>query len=604
MTVDMPGAGEGRRRGTTAPSAVNGPVYSVAAVRAAEEPLLRGAGGPPEDGLMRRAARAVAEVALAVLPTPAAGGAGTDAGAGPASSGSADRSAGADPASSDSADADAADSAVPSGVLVLAGPGGNGGDALYAAATLADAGHPVTAVAVGRDGATHPRATAAARAAGVRVAAAADILPAADGTARPPRFALVIDGIAGIGHARPLDDAAAALAALGPVLAVDVPSGVDADTGHAPGAHVTAAVTVTFGVRRVAHVTSDACGRVLVADIGLAPGLAVVADEHRPVATALSGWEPRPTWPGPGGRPTALVVDPAVVPPERRAPVVDIRPGATSDKYSGGVVGVLAGSAAYPGAGVLATTGAVRATPSMVRYVGSGRDEIVRALPEVVAVSGLDDCGRVQAWVVGPGRGTGPAEREELAALLDRSEPLVVDADALTLLAGDADLRRALTDRDAPTVLTPHAGEFARLAPDLPVDGDRLGAARALARRLGCVVLLKGRFTVVTDGTDTTVVDSGTSWSATPGSGDVLSGILGALVAGAAGAADTSDDTAGDRLTAAVRDRVVDGVRVHAVAAALSATHPEGEGPTSASLIAASVPRAWAWLHADPGAGA
>ncbi|WP_140425017.1 hypothetical protein, partial [Corynebacterium bovis] len=71
MTVDMPGAGEGRRRGTTAPSAVNGPVYSVAAVRAAEEPLLRGAGGPPEDGLMRRAARAVAEVALAVLPTPA-----------------------------------------------------------------------------------------------------------------------------------------------------------------------------------------------------------------------------------------------------------------------------------------------------------------------------------------------------------------------------------------------------------------------------------------------------------------------------------------------------------------------------------------------------
>ncbi|RRQ10779.1 hypothetical protein CXF44_03635 [Corynebacterium bovis] len=369
----MPGAGEGRCRGTTAPSAVNGPVYSVAAVRAAEEPLLRGAGGPPEDGLMRRAARAVAEAALAVLPTPAAG------------------------------------------VLVLAGPGGNGGDALYAAATLADAGHPVTAVAVGRDGATHPRATAAARAAGVRVAAAADILPAADDTARPPRFSLVIDGIAGIGHARPLDDAAA-LAALGPVLAVDVPSGVDADTGHAPGAHVTAAVTVTFGVRRVAHVTSDACGRVLVADIGLAPGLAAVADEHRPVATALSGWEPRPTWPGPaggpgsgpGGRPSALVVDPAVVPPERRAPVVDIRPGATSDKYSGGVVGVLAGSAAYPGAGVLATTGAVRATPSMVRYVGSGRDEIVRALPEVVAVSALDDCGRVQAWVVGSGPGHRP----------------------------------------------------------------------------------------------------------------------------------------------------------------------------------------------------
>ncbi|RRQ16956.1 bifunctional ADP-dependent (S)-NAD(P)H-hydrate dehydratase/NAD(P)H-hydrate epimerase [Corynebacterium bovis] len=591
----MPGAGEGRRRGTTAPSAVNGPVYSVAAVRAAEEPLLRGAGGPPEDGLMRRAARAVAEVALAVLPTPASGGAD-------------------------------ADPTVPSGVLVLAGPGGNGGDALYAAATLADAGHPVTAVAVGRDGATHPRATAAARAAGVRVAAAADILPTADDTARPPRFALVIDGIAGIGHARPLDDDAAALAALGPVLAVDAPSGVDADTGHAPGAHVTAAVTVTFGVRRVAHVTSDACGRVLVADIGLAPGLAAVADEHRPVATALSGWEPRPTWPGPAGGPgsgpaggpSAFVVDPAVVPPERRAPVVDIRPGATSDKYSGGVVGVLAGSAAYPGAGVLATTGAVRATPSMVRYVGSGRDEIVRALPEVVAVSGLDDCGRVQAWVVGPGRGTGQAEREELAALLDRPEPLVVDADALTLLAGDADLRRALTDRDAPTVLTPHAGEFARLAPDLPVDGDRLGAARALARRLGVIVLLKGRFTVVTDGTDTTVVDSGTSWSATPGSGDVLSGILGALVAGAAGAADTSDvsddtagdnaaasdDTAADRLTAAVRDRVVDGVRVHAVAAALSATHPEGEGPTSASLIAASVPRAWAWLHADPGAPA
>ena len=281
----------------------------------------------------------------------------------------------------------------------------------------------------------------------------------------------------------------------------------------------------------------------------------------------------------------------------------DLEPGADDDKYSGGVVGICAGGERYPGAGVLATMAAVRATSAMVRYVGSGASEVVRALPEVVAHPSLDDARRVDAWVVGSGRGTDDAAAVELSELLGRDEPLLVDADAITLLAQRPELREKLVARDAETLLTPHAGEFRRLAeamageeagadrsageiPD-PVEHP-IDAAKAMATALDCVVLLKGRRTVVAMPAEhghragtVRIIDAGTSWAATPGSGDVLSGLVGAWMA--------KDGMAG----------IAPAVTVHARAAEIAARTPAGYAPTSASLIAEAIREATAALAAE-----
>ena len=122
---------------------------------------------------------------------------------------------------------------------------------------------------------------------------------------------------------------------------------------------------------------------------------------------------------------------------------------------------MVAGSATYPGAAILCTGAAVAAHSGMVRYVGSAAAEVVSHWPEVIAVADFTDAGRAQAWVVGPGFGTGHAESATLRAVLATDLPVIVDADALTILANHLDLVRS---RQAPTVLTPHAGEFERLA--------------------------------------------------------------------------------------------------------------------------------------------
>ncbi|AIG64867.1 hypothetical protein CATYP_10280 [Corynebacterium atypicum] len=517
------------------------PLYTVQAIRAAEEPLLAAQDYPDE--LMQSAAHAVAGAALDML---------------------------------------ASVNQHRSRILVLAGSGGNGGDALYAGAELALAGYRLTAILVGSR--PHGPALEAFRNAG------GTVVEAADGEAAEyldaPRAALAIDGVAGLGGKPGLRPAAQRVVAQleahrVPILSVDLPSGITADHAETPEPatpadgdlpdHVTACVTVTFGGLRRVHGLHPACGQVLLAEIATRAGrlsevLAKQAAEQ-PGRVTLTRAIERSEYSWNRGPARAL---PAFALPSAA------EPEATADKYSQGVAGILAGSPTYPGAGLLCCAGALRATPAMVRYVG--RDErVVSAYPEVVRSETLEHTGRVQAWVVGPGRGTGEETGAELDWLLRRDEPVIIDADALTVLAESSALRR-LAAGNGRCVLAPHAGEFARFGVG---DGrDRIDAARALAAELNATVLLKGRFTVVAQADRAAVVDAGHSWSATPGSGDVLAGVLGALVAGAA--------ARGEQVFGAV----VAGCAVHARAAWLAAQTEYGPGPIVASDIAAFLPRA------------
>ncbi|MET0757037.1 MAG: NAD(P)H-hydrate dehydratase, partial [Mycobacterium sp.] len=246
-------------------------------------------------------------------------------------------------------------------------------------------------------------------------------------------------------------------------------------------------------------------------------------------------------------------------------------PGPNDDKYTQGVTGILAGSSTYPGAAVLCTGAAVAATSGMVRYAGSAAQQVLSHWPEVIAAPSASASGRVQAWAVGPGLGTDHTGAAAVWFALSTDLPVIVDADALTILAAHPDL---VTNRAAPTVLTPHAGEFARLAGSPPGD-DRVAATRRLADHLGATVLLKGNVTVVAEpGGPVYLNPAGQSWAATAGSGDVLSGMIGALLA--------ADLPAGEAAAAAVF--------VHARAANLSAADPGPRpAPTSASRILAHI---------------
>jgi hydroxyethylthiazole kinase-like uncharacterized protein yjeF len=369
-------------------------------------------------------------------------------------------------------------------VLLLVGSGDNGGDALYAGALLARRGVRVEAWLLSER--THPGALAALRAAGGRAVPVTEGQLNLDGGATRPD--VVVDGIVGIGGRGGLrPEAAAALDRLQgiPVVAVDVPSGVEVDTGEITGAHVSAAVTVTFGTHKVAHLAdpaAHACGVVELVDIGLdLPPARVQALEAEDVRRLL----PRPT--------------------------------PFAHKYTRGVVGVRAGSERYPGAALLSVGGAACGLAGMVRYVGTAANPVKQHHPEVVGE------GRVQAWVVGSGTDTDAAKHLE-AALADEV-PVVVDADALALL------ERPVT---GPAVLTPHAGELAAM---LGIDREEIEAsplahARAAAAAYDAVVLLKGRHSVIArpDGS-VRVNTTGTPWLATAGAGDVLGGVIGALLA-------------------------------------------------------------------------
>jgi len=436
--------------------------------------------------------------------------------------------------------------------VLLVGAGDNGGDALWAGAFLRRRGVAVTAVLLSPERA-HPAGLAALRRRGGRTVSASDL----DGALRElGRADVVVDGIVGLSGRGPLRPAAASLvgAVTAPIVAVDLPSGVDPDTGAVDGPAVvdgpgsvdrlavTAALTVTFGALKPVHVLAPhRCGPVRLVDIGIGDALPA---------------------------PTVHVLDDADV--GALWPV----PGPDDDKYTQGVVGIAAGSATYPGAAVLTSGAAVHATSGLVRYAGTAADQVRARWPELVATGSVSDAGRVQAWVVGPGLGTGSDGRRAVRHALAAGVPLCVDADAITLLATDPTLWDA-REPGVPVVITPHDREFARIAGD--VGPDRVAAARAAAARLGVTVLLKGHATVVADPDGAVLVHpSPSSWPATAGSGDVLAGLVGALLAAgiaplvAAGAA----------------------VHVHGRAAVLAAVGPGGAAPIGASALLAAVPDA------------
>lgn len=398
-------------------------------------------------------------------------------------------------------------------VLVLAGSGNNGGDALFAASRLARRG---VRVRVWRTGsAIHDAGWRALLAAGGRE------VDAAGATAELATADLVLDGVAGIGGRAGLraeaEAFAKACAASGvPLVAVDLPSGIPADppftslvaagevtdpvpvprparsaTGNGLATHFAADVTVTFGGLKSAQVIEparSACGRIELVDIGLPP-----------MEPELDCWEP---------------ADVAAVWPV---------PTAGDDKYSRGVVGVDAGSSQYPGAAVMVATGAVRAGAGMVRFTGNSEiaAAVIARLPNVVG-----SAGRVQAYVLGSGWGEREDGPDIIAGAVASGLPLVIDADALGMLPY----------RLHPQVLlTPHAGELARLlgVAREQVLADPVAAVRQAVVRTGATVLLKGASQVVaTPGHGRVqVAVPGPAWTAQAGSGDLLAGICGALLA-------------------------------------------------------------------------
>ncbi|KRE79705.1 carbohydrate kinase [Arthrobacter sp. Soil763] len=455
---------------------------------------------------------------------------------------------------------------------VLAGKGNNGGDGLFAAALLARRGLRTTAVLTAED--AHPKALAAFRAAGgedtvLTEANAGDLAGAA------ARDDAIIDAVLGTGAQGGLRGPAARLfdelqratdlqrtqprrSGRGFVVACDIPSGVDADTGEAHGPVLAADLTVTFGAAKaglLADPGADYTGRLRIIPIG--------------IEDALGGPELR----------RLEAADLAALLPH---------PGRRSHKYSRGVLGVVAGSTRYPGAAVLACKGALAAGAGMVRYVGPPEvaDLVRQSCPEVVCGSSVADA-HVQAWLLGSGLDEAAHEqlervREAAAAGL----PTVADAGALPALP------HALT---ASTILTPHAGELARLlerhgaAPGRSaVEDSTLAAARQTSALTGATVLLKGATTLVAAPSGAVFSQAEASpWMASAGSGDVLAGILGALLA----------QLAGER--SAFGRRGIDEPDHWAAIAALAAslhgragTLASGGGPLTASDIAARLPEA------------
>jgi len=495
--------------------------YQVAAVRAAEHALMELV---PDGALMARAAAGLASVCASLLARHPGQVYGTRA-------------------------------------AVLAGSGDNGGDALYAGALLARRGVAVTAIAAGSR--VHPGGAAALCAAGGRVSGDPETAAAAIG-----RADLIIDGLLGIGGRGGLRDPFAGLArqaeqarqAGATVVAVDLPSGIDADTGAVDGPAVRADVTVTFGVIKPGLLIDPGAGHagaVELIEIGLGPYL---ADE--PGATAPQRDDIRELLP---------------------------RPGAESDKYRRGVLGLLAGSDRFTGAVLLAAGGAVHGGAGMVRVITAAvaaglvrqawPETVITVHPEEGGWDLIGSVGRVQAWVAGPGMGTDPAATARLAAILGTDLPVLVDADGLTILSQD----KGLLPREAPTLITPHAGELARLlgTDAAGVEARRLEHARRAAGELGVTVLLKGSTTVIASpdaGRPVLVNPTGTPWLATAGSGDVLSGLAGALLAQGLGPAQAG-------LAAAY---------LHGMAGRLAAD-PDGSGqaPIGASDLVRALPSAF-----------
>ncbi|MBF4509595.1 MAG: NAD(P)H-hydrate dehydratase [Aeromicrobium sp.] len=409
-------------------------------------------------------------------------------------------------------------------IVVVCGPGNNGGDGWVAARLLEEAGRQVEVLAIREPDelrAEAARAAASAIAAGVRWHGVSSVPAVVETTLA--KAVVVVDAVFGFGFRGPARDTCARVlkaidACEAPVLSADVPSGVDSDTGAVTAPAVHADLTVTFNALKPGLLVFPGeghAGEVVVADLGIDATLLQRPDAVMvPESADLAGLLPRPL-------------------PE-------------DHKGSRGRVAIVAGSAEYPGAAVLAARGALRmgagyvflvvpdaiadiarsALPSaIVRAVPSGPDGCLGSADAVLAAVADAD-----AVVAGPGLGRTPAVGATVRALVaGLSAPLLLDADALNALSGD---RAMLDGRPGPTLLTPHPGEMARLlGVDIDeVHADRLGASHRAATH-GVTCLLKGPRTVVADADRRALVTTGGPELARAGTGDVLSGICGTLLA-------------------------------------------------------------------------
>ncbi|MDR6987696.1 hydroxyethylthiazole kinase-like uncharacterized protein yjeF [Paenarthrobacter nitroguajacolicus] len=467
-------------------------------------------------------------------------------------------------------------------VTVLTGKGNNGGDGLYAAALLARRGMRATAVLAAAE--VHTEALAAFTAAGGRTvqldagnAEELAVLSAGDD--------VIVDALLGTGARGGLRGASAELVAslqeLRPrlVVACDLPSGLDASTGEVHWPVLDADVTVTFGGVKAGLMTDpgEGCsGRVHVVQIGIEESL----DSLEPELRRLTSQDVGALLPSPGRR---------------------------AHKYSRGVLGIVTGSLRFSGAAVLSVHAAALTGPGMVRYLGphTVAQLVLARTPEALWES--DEPGRVQAWLLGSGvDGEEQLERARKAAesALANDLPVVVDAGALSLLPEHCPPQ---------WILTPHAGELATLLSSLPSTGEvavtredvesrPLHYVRVAAEQTGATVLLKGATTLVASPSGVVFSQSeGTAWMATAGSGDVLGGVLGALLAQSAESI-TDDDGAYAGLGLARADRWA------ALAAAAAAIHGRagaaasaafGGGPLTASAIMAAVPGVIGSLSAE-----
>ena len=406
----------------------------------------------------------------------------------------------------------------PRRALVVCGGGNNGGDGFVIARELHRAGVGVSFLATkdeyGGDSAVNLQAL---RSLGVREIMTGDL------DAELERLDLIVDALLGTGFSGVVREREARIlekinAALAPVLSVDVPSGVDGSTGEVSGAAVTAELTVCAHAAKVGCVVSpglEHAGEIVVVDIGVPTEADVAASMSWTDAESLRGMIPRIS--------------------------------ESSHKYSAGALLVVAGSRRMTGAAVMSVRGAQRAGCGIVFLATSEgvsapldlelTEALVHGVPEdeeghpspdaLDAV--LDLTGRATALVVGPAIGTGEGSRKLVESILAGTDlPVLLDADAITALAGSDVLAR----RDAPTVITPHAGELERLMESgaKDVSAHRLRSAREAAQKHGCCVLLKGADTLVVEGERSAVNSTGEVALATAGTGDILSGVIGALL--------------------------------------------------------------------------
>jgi len=394
----------------------------------------------------------------------------------------------------------------PRPTTVLCGPGNNGGDGFVAARLLKDAGWPVRIGLSGDRGALTGDAALMASLYDGEVEALTPAILAGAG--------LIIDAIFGTGLARPVSGdlkavIEAANASPAPVIAVDIPSGVDADSGAVLGAAIEAAATITFIARKPGHLLFPGrayCGQVHVAEIG-------VADAH--VAPI---------------RPSVFENHPALF--AAQWPLLTF----ASHKYSRGAVAVVSGPRLRTGAARLAAVAALRSGAGAVTLLSpaDAANEnaaqltavMLKECEDATAVSQALSDPRFTAAVIGPGAGVGEPTRDKTAAILRSRAGAVLDADALTSFAEGPDALFALLRED--DVLTPHAGEFARLFPEeAALPGGRIAIARAAAIRARAVIVLKGADTIVAAPDGRLAINANAPFDlATAGSGDVLAGII------------------------------------------------------------------------------